>query len=149
MRKNMGKARIHALTVFSDVHWWAVVPFLDIVHQAPHPSGHNVQPYRICLRNNSTPRFKFSVTLQNSQCSSGVHKINSGAKLTLSPIGFPFLNAAKAQTITKKKKKSASIPLPELWVRILYHYITIIIVTGMWVTPFYRRVSVYFLRFRM
>ncbi|BAS82934.1 Os03g0212950 [Oryza sativa Japonica Group] len=55
-----GLLLIHALTVFSDVHWWAVVPFLDIVHQAPHPSGHNVQPYRICLRNNSTPRFKFS-----------------------------------------------------------------------------------------
>jgi hypothetical protein len=42
------------LTVFSDVNRWTVVPVLDVVHQAPHPAGHDVQPYRIGLCNGVT-----------------------------------------------------------------------------------------------
>ena len=43
--------RVCDLTVFSDVNGWAIVPLLDIVHQLPHPAGHDVQPDRIGLHN--------------------------------------------------------------------------------------------------
>lgn len=43
-----------SLTVFGDVNRRAVVPFLDVVHQAPHPAGHDVQPDRVGLQMRNT-----------------------------------------------------------------------------------------------